>query len=114
MINNKNLESLIDEATVDCFGPYEEVWGFQATMDNELIFPFNANISGKQVEVLEVDVKNDKLVAIYKRGNKKYTADILKLVYDPKQVDGSEWIEAYRQWFKDNECFFKRQRRRYG
>lgn len=31
MLNDKNLEFLIDEATVDCFGPYEEVWGFQAT-----------------------------------------------------------------------------------
>ena len=110
MRTEKSLESLIDEATVDCFSPYEEVWGFQATMDNELIFPFKASINKKQVEVLGVDVKNDKLVVMYKKDDKKYTTDILKLDYDPKQVDGSEWIDAYRQWFKDNEWFFKRRK----
>lgn len=110
MKSDRSLESLIDEATVDCFGPYEEVWGFQATMDNELIFPFEASVNKKQVHVTGVDVKNDKLVAIYKRGNKNYAADFLKLVYYPKQVDGSKWINAYRQWFKDNEWFFKRRK----
>src|SRR3990167_8122613 len=108
MDNGKNLDSLIYEATTDCFGPYEEMWGFQATMDNELIFPFNASMNNKKVEVVGVDVKDDKLVAIYKRGNRNYAVNILKLVYNPKQVDGSEWIDAYRQWFKDNEWFFKR------
>ena len=110
MKNEKNVESLIDEATVDCFGPYEEAWGFQCTLDQNLIFPFEASINKKRVQVVGLDVKNDKLAAIYKRGNKKYTTDILKLGYDPKHVDGSEWIDAYSLWFKDNEWFFKRRK----
>ncbi len=110
MKNDENLESLIDEATVDCLGPYEEVWGFQVTMDNELIFPFEANVNKKRVQVTGVDVKNDKLVAIYKRDNKNYAADILKLAYDPKYVNGNEWIDAYRKWFKENELFFRRRK----
>ncbi len=110
MDNDRNLDLLINEAITDCFGPYEEMWGFQATMDNELIFPFKASIDKKLVEVSGVNVRDDKLVAIYKYGNRKYATNILKLVYDPKLVDGSEWIDAYRKWYKINEWFFKRRR----
>jgi hypothetical protein len=55
-------------------------------------------------------VKDDKLVVVYKHNNRKYAINILKLFYDPKQADGSELIDAYRQWYEDNESFFKRRR----
>lgn len=108
MIDRKKLEQLIDEATVDCFGPYEEVWGFQVTLENELIFPFKANVCDKEVEVIGVDVKDDLLLAICKQGYKKYGVSILKLKFDSNKVDGGKWIAAYRQWYKDNESFLKR------
>lgn len=108
MIDSQKIEQLIDEATVDCFGPYEEVWGFQVALEDNLLFPFKAKVVGERVEVIGVDVKNDHLVAVCKWKDKKYTVDILDLEYDPKQVDGSEWIAAYNQWYKDNESFLKR------
>lgn len=108
MIDVKKLDQLINEATVDCFGPYEEVWRFQATMENEMIFPFEAKLSGKKVKVVGVDVKNDILVAFLRTKWEKYTVDILRLKFDTKKVDGSKWIAAYRQWYKDNESFLKR------
>lgn len=108
MINRKKLEQLIDEATVDCFGPYEEVWGFQVALEDNLLFPFKAKVVDEDVEVVGVDVKNDHLVAVCKRKDKKYVINILDLKYDPKQVDGGEWIAAYREWFEDNENFLER------
>lgn len=106
MMQTQSLDRLIEEATVECFGPFEEMWGFQVTLENELLFPFTAKVNAKTIEVVGVDVKNV-LVAVCKNGNKTYKVDMLKLHFDPKVVDGSEWIDAYRKWFKENASFFR-------
>jgi len=42
-------EAMIDEATVDCYGEYEEFAGVLATLEDRLEFPFQAKVLGKRL-----------------------------------------------------------------
>ena len=46
-----NLQKLIERATVDCYDEYEQRAGFCATLDDNLGFPFEANVVGEKVKV---------------------------------------------------------------
>lgn len=98
MLKPEKIKQLIEEATLDCYGEYECIIGFQCTIDDNLKFPFKAKVVGEEVEVVGVDLKNETVVAVCKRNNKNYTVDILSIEYKPKDIDGWEWIEAYRAW----------------
>lgn len=39
-------EAMIEEATVDCYGEYEEFAGMLATLEDRLEFPFEARVLG--------------------------------------------------------------------
>ncbi|EKE14812.1 MAG: hypothetical protein ACD_12C00286G0002, partial [uncultured bacterium] len=46
MPNNKQLDNLIEEATVDCYDEYECLAGFSSYLGDKLLFPFSAQIVG--------------------------------------------------------------------
>lgn len=95
-----NIDVIIEEAIVDSDGPYEQVWGFQVMLDDSGICPFVAEIVGKQIKIISIDVDNDRLVGIYKLGNKKGKVDLLDLNI-PTSIKGYEYIVAYKKWRKD-------------
>lgn len=82
----------------DCDSPLDCIWGFQCALDENLAFPFKAKVVGEEIDIVGVDVKNDILIAICQRKNKKYSVDILNVEFDPRSVKGSEWIEAFKVW----------------
>lgn len=94
----KNIDQLIEETTVDCYDEYEQRMGFAGTLEDKLKFPFPAKVVGEKVMVTGLDQQSDDIEVICKRNNESYRISILNLEYDPKKVQGSEWIEAYRKW----------------
>lgn len=98
MTHKHDLEKLIEEATIDCYDEYEQRAGFCATLEDKLHFPFKATVVGEEVDIIGLDQEDDRIVAICKRNNKKYSVDILSITVNPTEVNGSEWIEAYRKW----------------
>lgn len=93
-----DLDELIDEAIIDCYGDYEEATGFAATLENELKFPFKAKVVGERVKVLDIEMINEQILVKCNKNNKKYYIDILDLEYNKNDVIGNKWIEAYRKW----------------
>jgi hypothetical protein len=93
------LERLIEEATVDAYGPDEQATGFYTMIEDHVRFPFLAKAMGEDVEVLAIDIDDDgeELVAECHKGGKSYTIRLTELEV-PRSIPGREWISAYFQF----------------
>ncbi len=96
-LTDKELEKLIEEATVDCYDESECLSGFAVMMEDNLEFPFTAKVIGEEVIVTGVTEEKDKILAKCERKGKKYNIDILDIEFT-SLVKGSEWIDAYKKW----------------
>lgn len=70
-MDKKRLEELIEEATIDCYNDYECICGFYNSIADNLQFPFPAKIVGEEVQVINLDQEDERILAICKRKNKK-------------------------------------------
>ena len=48
------LDTLIDEITIDCHDEDEQLMGFEAAFDEDATFPCPGTVVGEEVEVLSV------------------------------------------------------------
>lgn len=94
----RSIDEMIDLATVDSYGPYEQAWGWQCVLEENLPIPFKAKVFNKDVTVTGIDVDEENIVAVCKRNGKTTKIGLLELVLDIKKISGGEWIDAYRQW----------------
>jgi len=99
---SKDLDLLIDEATVDSYDEYECRVGFLTMIQDNLQTPFTAGLDKHLVTVREIDGNDRVIKAIVNDGEKTYPVDILDLNIDD-QVKGFEWVAAYRKWEKGGE-----------
>ena len=90
---------MIEEATVDAYGPAEQATGFYTMIEEHVRFQFMAKAVGEDVEVLAIDVddEGEELVASCRRRGKLYQVRLLELEIS-KSVPGREWISAYFQF----------------
>jgi hypothetical protein len=96
---NRELDSLIEEITVDCYDEYEQLTGFQTAFENDATFPCPGTVIGEQVDVLSVIGEDDRheLIATCQRNGRHYEIALLDidLNADPET---SRLIAAYRRW----------------
>jgi uncharacterized small protein (DUF1192 family) len=96
---NAELDSLIDEITVDCYDEDEQLQGFENAFDEDATFPCRGQVIGEEVEVLHVGQVNNRheLIATCQRNGHRYEIALLdiELNADP---DTSRLIAAYRRW----------------
>jgi hypothetical protein len=97
-LTDEEIEELVEKATVDCYGEYEQINGFACTLEDRLVFPLQAKVVGEEVEVIGIDMRGDEVIAICKRMGKKHTVNVSDLEIDYSKVKGYKWIEAYRIW----------------
>lgn len=90
------LERLIEEATVDAYGPAEQATGFYTMIEQHVRFPFIARAIGEDVDVLSIDIddEGEELVAECRRRGKSYQVPLIELEV-PTESSGMEWISAY-------------------
>ena len=53
--DRKYLETLIEEATVDCYDEYEQATGLLTMIEDELEIPFTTRIFGLEVAVVAIE-----------------------------------------------------------
>jgi Calcium binding len=102
MWSKEELESLVEEATVDCYNESEQVCGLYTMMENDLALPFETEILGIAVVVEKIDLtERDEIVAICKRGGKRQRIPLLDVPLPSPPPAGAQWIAAYRHWAED-------------
>ena len=95
----RELERLIEEATVDAYGESEQAGGFLTMIEEYIELPVETKVLGAAVTVIRFDIDDrDQLVAICQRGNRKQTIQLTQLPLPSPRPPGAEWIEAYRHW----------------
>lgn len=98
-ISPRRLDELIEQATVDAYGPSEQAVGFHATLEQELTLPFETKVLGVKVLVTKLDITDrDAIVVVCSRGRERQKVPLLALSLPEPPPAGWEWIEAYRRW----------------
>lgn len=99
-VNQKRIEKLIEEATVDAYTTQEQFVGFCVILEEEMKFPFKAKVLGEEVEILSVFSRGNRILAKVKKDSRQHGVDILDL-QEITERGNVERIEAYRQWHND-------------
>jgi hypothetical protein len=93
------LDSLIDEITVDCNDEDEQLTGFEAAFDEDASFPCPGSVVGEEVQVLHVGQGDGRheLIATCRRNGRRYEIALLDVKL---QADAptSRLVAAYRRW----------------
>lgn len=97
--SGKDLDSLIEQATVDCYNDDEQLTGMYTMIADHLATPFATRVLGLDVTVEDVDLHGRfDIVAICVCGAIRQAVPILDLPLPTPPPAGAEWIEAYRRW----------------
>lgn len=93
------LDKLIEEATIDCYGETEQRMGFYSMLEEHFVLPFETCVLGVQVTVERIDLTDaEEIVAICTSEDVLQAIPILALPLPASAPQGAEWIEAYRRW----------------
>ena len=99
---NHELDSLIDEITVDCYDEYEQLTAFQTAFENDATLPCPGTVIGEHIEVLSVYGEDDRheLIATVQRDGRQYDVALLDIDNINADADTSRLIAAYRRWLR--------------
>jgi hypothetical protein len=79
-MTHTELDTLIEEATIDCYTEHEQITGLFTMVDEHLALPFDTELLGVTVTVTKVDLTIDQeIIAICRRGTHMQTIPILDL-----------------------------------
>jgi hypothetical protein len=94
-----DLDALIAEATVDCYGDDEQLTGLFTVIDENVAGPDDTTILGVPVTVRKLELTVDgRIVARCVRDGVDQRISLLDLPLPDPAPDGAEWVEAYRRW----------------
>jgi hypothetical protein len=97
----RELDKLIEEATVDCYNEEEQASGLFTAIDENLALPFATQVLGVEVAVVAVEMDDDNsLKAVCERGGNRQRISLTDLLLPSSQPSGAEWIAAYRRWLR--------------
>jgi hypothetical protein len=95
----RQLDKLIEDATVDCYNVEEQASGFCTMIEENLALPFTTRVLGVDVSVVAVemdDVGAPKVVC--EHGGERQRIGLTDLPLPAPPPSGVEWIAAYRRW----------------
>jgi hypothetical protein len=97
-LSGAELDELIAEATVDCYGEEEQLTELATMIADNLAVPFETTVLGLTVTVPAIDQADSGIVAICVRGKHRQAISVLDLPLPDPPPPGAEWITAYRRW----------------
>lgn len=99
VLNKARLAAMIANATVDAGNEAEQALGLYTMLEERLALPFETTILGVKAMVESLDLgARDQVVAICRRGLHRQRVPVADLPLPTPAPEGSEWIEAYREW----------------
>jgi hypothetical protein len=97
-----SIEDLIEDVTVDAYGPDEQLWAFRQVFADTARFPFAGQVVGVDVEVETVDYEGDDrrgLLAVCRRDGQRHTVSLLDVTLkQPIDPEMAQLMQAYRRW----------------
>jgi Calcium binding len=97
-LSEKELDSLVEEATVDAYGDDEQLGGFAVMIEENLEMPFETTVLGVRVTVTGITQTESGIVADCVRDGEHQAVAVLDLPLPEPPPEGAQWIAAYRHW----------------
>ena len=97
-LSEKELDALVEEATVDAYNEEEQLSGFAVMIEDNLEIPFETTVLGVMVTVNGVPQTESGIVADCVRNGQHQAISVLDLPLPEPPPKGAEWIAAYRHW----------------
>lgn len=95
---NEDLDSLIEEATMDCYDEAECRIGFLTMLQDNVQTPLEAKLGKNIVTIYQIDGDDRVIKAFIRNGGTILNAvDILDLKVG-QDAPGFPWLAAYRKW----------------
>lgn len=96
---DRELDSLIDEITIDCYDEDEALTGFENAFAEDADLPCSATVMGEPVEVIFIELRNGRreLIATCQRADQRYEIALLDLNIAAKPAL-ARLLAAYRRW----------------
>jgi hypothetical protein len=96
---DRDLDSLIEEITVDCYGDDEALSAFEVAFDDEAGLPCPATVVGEQVQVISIGLRDGRreLIAVCQRAERRYDLALLDVTIDADPAL-SRLLAAHRRW----------------
>ena len=94
-----DLEEMVKEATVDCYGEAEQATGLFMMIQDSLELPFETVIDGSTITVQRLDLgPHEEILAVCTRNGQRSTMAISDIPLASPSPLGAEWIAAYCYW----------------
>src|SRR4051812_2846005 len=96
---SRDLDALIEEATVDCYDEAEQVAGFFACLEDELELPFTTRLFGVDVSVEQIEqTEQEDIVGVCGGANETPPIPLVVLPLPTPLPEGAQWIAAWKKW----------------
>jgi hypothetical protein len=97
MVSPRQLDKLIEEATVDCYNEEEQASGFFTMIEEHLVLPFATRVLGIEVSVIAIEMDDDGgLEVVCEHAGERQSIRLTDLPLPSPPPSGAEWIAAYR------------------
>ncbi len=97
----RQLDKLIEEATVDCYNEEEQASGFFTMIEENLALPFATRVLGVDVSVVAIEMDDDGAPKVVcEHGGERQRIGLTDLPLPSPPPSGAEWIAAYRRWVR--------------
>jgi DNA-binding transcriptional regulator YiaG len=101
MKSDDDIDKLVQDITVDSYGPDEQLWSFLTAFQDEATLPVEGSVIGEPVTVIKIDYKSSiqqgLLATIRKADGKKYEVGLSHIEFPP-QSKAARLQQAYRRW----------------
>ena len=98
---DRELDDLIDEITMDANGEAEQLWAFRQAFEDDVAVPCEATVIGEPVQVLKFDYGGNErrgLTAVCRRmDGTKHVVSASEVVIG-LSAQGGRYLAAYRKW----------------
>jgi len=96
----KEIKKMLEEATVDCYGEYEEFTGIFCYLADNMSFPFKAMVLGDEIEVIGLDEDRSSigrgLITKILKNDNEYKIDLAEL--ETNNTKNKKFLEMYKYW----------------
>lgn len=95
------LDSLIDEITIDAHDQDEQLMGFENAFGEDANLPCHGRVVGQDIEILSISRADNRaeLIATCQRDGRRYEIALLDIDINA-DLDTSRLIAAYRRWIR--------------
>lgn len=92
--NNSKFERMAEEATLDCYGEYEQFCGWACTLEEKLPLPLSCVVLGEEATLtkIEQDENGTSILGVIKKGKHKIRVPAQDIELTNKKVEHAQWL----------------------